>query len=301
MGNHPKVFAVVVTYNGMKWLDRCLGSLKKSEAPIYTIVVDNASTDGTPDYIAEHFPKVHLIRSKDNLGFAKANNIGIRYALDNGAEYIFLLNQDAWIENSTIACMIETFGEFDDVGIVSPIHMNGTGDALDWGFCGYVPAEFVSDSYLGKLQDHYICDFVNAAAWLVKRNCIEKVGGFDTSMFTHYGEDTNYCQRLKYHNFRIAINTRCFAFHDRGFRKGNEQEYRNSVFSQTDVNRRLEFANILYDIDVQSFIDQTKKSIKKSYLKLKFVQAKRLEKDLAFYRKVKRSRETNQLGGLNWL
>ena len=93
-----KIFAIVVTYNGMRWYDRCFGSLRNSDMPVETIVIDNASTDETVSYIKEHFHEVCLIESKENLGFAKANNIGIKRALDNGADYVFLLNQDAWVE-----------------------------------------------------------------------------------------------------------------------------------------------------------------------------------------------------------
>ena len=172
---------------------------------------------------------------------------------------------------------------------------------MDWGFCGYVPSEFISDLYFGHLKDNYYCDFVNAAAWLVKRTCIEKVGGFDTLMFTHYGEDSNFCQRAKYHGWRIAICTNASICHDREFRRSFENEYRNANFSQKDINKRLEYANILYGVDVDSFISSNMTSLRKSYVKCKFKQASRIKEELAFLRKVKESRETNIKGGLNWL
>lgn len=296
-----RVYAVIVTYNGMQWLDRCLGSLDSSETPVNTIVIDNASTDGTPDYIAEHFLSVHLVRSDINYGFAKANNIGIRYALDNGADYVFLLNQDAWVEPGTISKLMELAQTDYSIGIVSPMHMNGSGDALDFGFSGYVPGDMVSDAVVGQLKPYYKAKFVNAAAWLMKRTCIEKVGGFDTAMFVHYGEDSNYCQRLEYHGFTLMISTQCKVFHDRAFRKEKEKEYRQKVFHQSDVNRRLEYANILYPVDVDGFIAQNKMSRIKSYIKLKFAQAERLKKEIAFLETVKLSRETNMAGGPAWL
>ena len=301
MVGNLNIFALIVTYNGMQWLDRCLGSLEKSDLPVDVIVIDNASTDGTPDYIAEHYPSVRLIRSDVNYGFARANNIGIRYAMDNGADFVFLLNQDAWVEADTVGCLVDVARNDDTVGIVSPIHLNGGGYALDWGFSSCVPSEFVSDSYCGSLKDKYYCDFVNAAAWMITRACIEKVGGFDTMMFVHYGEDANYCQRVKYHGLKIGICTAATICHDREFRKANEKEYRDRNFRQDGVNRRLEYANILYDVDVNSFIAQNEVSLKKSYLKLKFKQAKRLKTEIEFLRRVKLSRETNIKGGLCWL
>ena len=90
-----KVFVIIVTYKGKRWYDRCFGSLRQSTIPLQTIVVDNASNDGTVDYIRENYPEIYLIESKENLGFGKGNNLGLRYALDHGCDYVFLLNQDA--------------------------------------------------------------------------------------------------------------------------------------------------------------------------------------------------------------
>ena len=71
-----KVLTIIVTYNGMKWLDRCLGSLRTSSVPSDVLVVDNGSTDGSPAYIQENFPEVMLHCTGENLGFGKANKIG---------------------------------------------------------------------------------------------------------------------------------------------------------------------------------------------------------------------------------
>ncbi len=121
-----KIYAIIVTYNGMHWYDRCLGSLRESEIPVDTIVIDNASSDDSVAYIKEHFPEVHLIESKENLGFAKANNIGMRKALDDGADYVFLLNQDAWVERNTLTELIKSFRDNDSVGIAAPITLRFT-------------------------------------------------------------------------------------------------------------------------------------------------------------------------------
>ncbi|MCB0774675.1 MAG: glycosyltransferase, partial [Flavobacteriales bacterium] len=86
------VFAIIVTYNGAPWVHACLGSLRASTLPVQTIVVDNGSTDGTPDLIGSAFPEVELVRTGKNLGFGAANNVGMRMALDRGAGHVFLLN-----------------------------------------------------------------------------------------------------------------------------------------------------------------------------------------------------------------
>src|SRR5688500_16413925 len=100
------VYVVIVTYNGIKWVEECFSSLRNSAYPIQTIVIDNGSTDGTIELVARNFKEVHLIKSKINLGFGKANNMGIRLAYSNDADFIFLLNQDAWIERDTIGDLV---------------------------------------------------------------------------------------------------------------------------------------------------------------------------------------------------
>ena len=102
-----KLFAIVVTYKGYRWYERCFTSLRQSTIPVQTIVVDNASNDGTVEYIKEYFPEIHLIDSGENLGFGRANNIAMRYALDQGCDYVFLLNQDAWVEPDTFERLVK--------------------------------------------------------------------------------------------------------------------------------------------------------------------------------------------------
>lgn len=95
------LFVIIVTYNGEKWIDKCLSSVYKSTIPLTTIVIDNKSSDNTVQYIKTNFPMVILFEYQNNLGFGKANNIGIEYALKNNADYIYLLNQDAWVDPNT--------------------------------------------------------------------------------------------------------------------------------------------------------------------------------------------------------
>lgn len=286
----------------MQWYDHCFGSLRNSDMPVETIVIDNASTDETVSYIKEHFPEVCLIESKENLGFAKANNIGIRKALDNGADYVFLLNQDAWVEKDTLSKLVQTFEENENVGIASPIHLNGEYSGLDWGFVNYVSGEFISDSYMQKLKKYYQVKFVNAAAWLINVECIRKVGGFDTLLFVHYGEDENYCQRVLYHGYKIIINTQCTACHDRKFRMSYEKQYRQKSFSKDIyLSMKLDFGNINEEYDMHFLIKEQKKSIFKSIMKLSFSGVKEHHNKIFIMRKIYESRGKNIIGKGVWL
>lgn len=297
-----KIFAIVVTYNGMRWYDRCFGSLRNSDMPVETIVIDNASTDETVSYIKEHFHEVCLIESKENLGFAKANNIGIKRALDNGADYVFLLNQDAWVEKDTLTKLVQTFDENENVGIASPIHLNGEYTGLDWGFVNYVSGEFVSDSYMQKLKKFYSVKFVNAAAWLINAECVRNVGGFDTLLFVHYGEDRNYCQRVLYHGYKIVINTSTSICHDRNMRKEKEKEYRRKVFAVDPfLTNKVSLGDINQVVDISNLIKVHKRSVVKSFLKLSKNGIVEHKKTIAVLKMIEMSRRFNMERGEIWL
>src|SRR5690606_23565222 len=111
-----KTIVIIVTYNGMPWIQKCLASCKDHQI----VVVDNNSTDGTVAFINENFAKVQLMPQKENLGFGQANNIGIAYALEQGAVYVFLLNQDAYLQADCIEKLIQVHSHNKYYGILSP-------------------------------------------------------------------------------------------------------------------------------------------------------------------------------------
>lgn len=214
-----KVVVVIVTYNPLQWLKKCLDSLLQSSIPVEVYIIDNCSSDGSQEILKSYYPEVNFIQSSENLGFGKANNIGIKKAREKGADFVFLLNQDAWVEFDTIEKLIEAQKNEPQYGIISPMHLNGEGSALDFNFSNYIiPSqckELYSDIYLNKVkQKTYEVKFVNAAGWLLSRKCIEKVGGFNPSFF-HYGEDDNYVQRLHFHQLKVGVLPSTNLFHDR--------------------------------------------------------------------------------------
>lgn len=220
-----KIDIIIVTYNGMQWIERCLRSVLNSSVFGSVIVVDNYSEDGTVDYIKANFPEVILLEQNENLGFGKANNIGIKRAYESGAYYFFLLNQDVYVERGTIEELINAHQKEPQYGIVSPVHLNGNGDALDFNFSKFIsPArcgKLYSDMFLNKVQNRiYETEFVNAAGWLLSKKCIETVGGFNPSFF-HYAEDDNYVQRTRFHQLKIGVLPNAIIYHDREDRSEN--------------------------------------------------------------------------------
>lgn len=212
----PHVFAVIVTYNAGHLINQCLDSFTHSTYPVEVIVVDNASTDDTLEAV-RCFRDVQCITLTENLGFGRANNIGIVQALNQGADYIFLLNQDAEITEGAISRLVLIAQDHPELGILSPIHLNGDGSAIDPGFLQLMASRtppFISDLCLGRSANFYSVDFINAAAWLCSRKCLLDVGGFDP-LFFMYGEDDDLCNRVRFHGYQIGVTPHAIIRHSR--------------------------------------------------------------------------------------
>ena len=224
------VLCIVVTYNAMTWIERCLNSLLLSTMPGDIIVIDNGSADGTQEYVKKHFPEVCLFQSEQNLGFGRANNIGLQKALDEGYDYVYLLNQDAWIMPETLQILIDAQRKHPEYGVLSPMQLQANGEHMDNNFLHHVIREhqttgssIVEDLYFNRLKEVYEVDFVMAAHWLISRECIKKTGGFSPT-FPHYGEDDNYLQRCQYRGMKAGIVPMARAVHDREERKDSEEK-----------------------------------------------------------------------------
>ena len=258
-----KIFILIVSYNGIKWLSKCL----KSCVPYNVIVVDNNSNDGTVSFIQNFFSEATILQQNNNLGFGAANNIGISYALKKGAEYVFLLNQDAYLEPNTVERLVKCHEENSDFGILSPIHLNGDATKLDHNFSKYITVnkELQYDS-LKKLFSRQIYEvpFVNAAAWLLPRITIEKIGGFDP-IFHHYSEDVNYCQRNLFHKLKVGVVPKVYVIHDRDLRLNMKikNKFENLDYFERSLKQR--WSNI--NIDIKNDIIKTKQSLIKKTLK----------------------------------
>ena len=293
----------------MKWVDRCLKSLRESSVPLNLVIIDNGSKDNTISYIKENYQDAHIIVNDKNKGFGQANNQGIEYAYNNGATHFFLLNQDAWIQKDSVSVLVETMDRYH-LAVVSPIQLNGDGTMYDKSFCRAAVfntqnVSLISDLTFGTIKDYYTVISVPAASWLISKDTIETIGGFDP-LFFHYGEDSNYCQRLKFHKLTIAIAPRAFINHDRE-EKGNIELFNKLLMLRALF---LEYANI----NLKPFL--INKNTFKLHLRivvnllmgLLTFDGKRISNTwwtiLQFYshiRDIKTSRMNNVLIGANWL
>ena len=225
-----RVLVVIVTYNGMRWLQRCLDSVRSSSVKADIFVCDNGSDDGSVDFIESHYPEAILVRNGSNTGFARANDLGIRYALEKGYGFVYLLNQDAWVLPDTFERLIKAFGT-GRWGIISPMQMRPDLTTPDRRFRRHYQGPMESVDTVQPVR------FVMAAHWMLSADCIKQVGLFSPA-FRHYGEDNNYCDRVRFHGFGIGVLPSAVAVHDRKERKRTKPQriYLNCQYSKVRLS-----------------------------------------------------------------
>jgi GT2 family glycosyltransferase len=300
-----KVLVIIVTYNGMKWIEECLKSVLSSSISVIPLIIDNNSTDETVNYITANFPDVILFKQSDNLGFGKANNIGMSYAIKQKADFVFLLNQDAFVDKNTIKKLIEVSLNNPEYGILSPIQLDYSGKRLENYFFRFMANDksrtFYSDFVLkNELKNIYEIDFIQAAAWLLPIHTIKNIGGFDP-LFFHYGEDNNYCQRVIFHGLKIGVVPNAFVRHDATIHDMEYPDLFTEKYFKIYEKKMCEvYANLNITFD-EFFIQKERKNIYRSivlsFIKLNLKKSKVFHKKLVIYNNlvkiIKASRENN--------
>jgi GT2 family glycosyltransferase len=196
------VVAVVLSWNRHDDTLACLRSLV-GEPGLSTIVVDNASTDGTVDSVRSGFPGVELIVNDSNLGFSAGNNIGIRRALELGADWVLVLNNDVEVEAGFLAPLLDEASRRRDVAALSPkILLADAPDVVWFAGASYDPGRGYNGRQRGygerddgRFDDVHETDRVCGAAMLVPRAVLERDGLFDEQLFAYY-EDTDWSLRV---------------------------------------------------------------------------------------------------------
>lgn len=298
-----KIYAIIVTYNAMSWIDRCLCSLRASTVKVIPIVIDNNSSDGCVECIVEKYPEVILFPQKKNLGFGQANNIGFKYALEHNADYVLLLNQDAALHSEALELMLV---QSDGESLLSPLHLNGIGSCLDYGFKRTLlmtlsTNTLFDDLLLRKLEDKYRINMVCAACWLLPRKVLRTIGGFDP-LFFHYGEDDNYLHRLQYHGINKILVPCALMYHDRE-QHGNDQAFYSKI-----IYRRMLIISANINLNVASCLVHYLRLLKDCYFYYlpmkKYIVGSFLWNlfcVLSSLKKIKRSRSMNRVTTENWL
>lgn len=221
------IATIIVTYNGAQWISKCMAHLQAVRASTTIIVVDNQSTDNTVDLLLPYMDDITFIQNDANLGFGAANNIGIKKALELGADYVFLLNQDAYLDAQCLDTLLRTSKKFPAFGILSPLQLNGSGQGLDAAFEKNLlrmgPFQWPPEP--GKKDRKPIeVRFINAAAWFIPTRVIRQVGLFHP-VFYHYGEDNHYAARVQFFKYKVGVVADATVIHDREQRQANQKYF----------------------------------------------------------------------------
>ena len=225
----PRVAAVVVSYNTRDDLLRCLASLRDHVTmPMETVVVDNASADGSAEAVRREFPGARLVESAENEGFSRANNRGIR---ESSAPYILVLNSDAEVRPRAVETLTALLDERPDVGVAGPRTLGSDGTAqVSFGPALTLLAEvrqrrLVRGVREGRpaalraveatsLRAHEPA-WVSASCFLARRSALDAVGGFDEGFFL-YEEDVDLCVRVRRAGWRVVFTPQAEVVHHLG-------------------------------------------------------------------------------------
>lgn len=209
-------FAIVLTRDGVADALECLSSLSRLDCrSCRTLVVDNGSSDSTMGIVRNEFPNVDVIQNGCNLGFSGGNNVGIEYALQHDADYIFLLNNDTAIESNALSQLLQTATNDPQIGILCPTvtsYFNGfkhyVGARIYWDKGVAVEVERSPDG-LPLVID---TDYAPGCALLVRSEVVRKIGLLDPAYFAYY-EDVDWSVRCKRAGYRVVAVPQARVYH----------------------------------------------------------------------------------------
>lgn len=213
-----KIFVTILTFNSEKTIEQLLETCLPLKSKFNFIVIDNKSTDSTVSKVKKYnFAK--LIQNKKNLGFSAGNNIGIKYALKNGADVVFLLNPDTIIPADFLKRFNETTKELlvsSEVGILGPKIYDEKGKI--WSVGGKIDKKRYSAYLVGfgseDIGQYSVqsIDYISATAIFIKKEVFEKIGLLREDYFLYY-EDVDFCFRARIGGFKLAIDSNISIIH----------------------------------------------------------------------------------------
>ena len=259
----PDISFITICYNGFKDTCELIESLhKKLKSVSYEIiVVDNASREDEAAKIRELYPTVVSIRSNENGGFSGGNNIGIRIAK---GKYIFLINNDTYIESDEVACLVERLESRPEIGGVSP-KIRFAFPPQHIQFAGFTPLTKVTlrNNMLGfdcpddgSYDTPHETPYAHGAAMMVRRETIEQAGEMPELYFLYY-EELDWSERITRSGWDIGYEPRCTVFHKESRTTGRESSLRTYYLTRNRLlfgwrNRRgaARLLTVLYQCGV---------------------------------------------------
>jgi GT2 family glycosyltransferase len=242
--SEPYVVAVILNTNRREDTLECLASLRKSTYRHFDVIVlDNRSHDGSAAAIRAGFPEVRIIELPKNLGYAGNNNFGIAAAVEQGADWVFVLNEDTVLDPACLAALVSA-AEDEDIGIVGPTVYHYDEPAVIQSGGGRLGPYWKSihiaqnEPDVGQLGTARPVEWISGCAIMVRRRTIDRIGALDARYF-YYWEETEWCLRAAQADWKIVQVPQARIWH-----KGVQRDYRPapSVTYYATRNRFLTLA-----------------------------------------------------------
>jgi GT2 family glycosyltransferase len=218
--SEPRVFIILVNWNGKAVTLDCLDSLSQVTYKNFkTIVVDNKSNDGSAEAIAKAYPEVIVLKQQENLRFAGGNNVGMNYALENGAELICLLNNDTTVDKDFLTHLIARIKSDNTIGMVAPkIYYHSEpkriwfagGEISMW--TGTMRHTGIRELDSGQHDTSKTIDYTTGCCILTSKEVIKQVGMLDESYFM-YTEDADWSMRVRQAGYSIVYEPKAKVWH----------------------------------------------------------------------------------------
>ena len=220
----PRVFIIVLNWNGLAVTRDCLESLRKLQyANFHVVVVDNGSTDGSPDKLSGEFPEITLICNSENRGFTGGNNQGVQHALEAGADYILLLNNDTVVAPDFLDELIRVGESAAAIGLLNPKIYFFDRPTRIWygggsfGFWAGVARHwrYRREDRGGRVAPEEVT-FVTGCAFLIKAEVVRKIGVLDETLF-YSCEDTDWSLRALRAGYRAFYVPTAVIWHKESY------------------------------------------------------------------------------------
>lgn len=218
---HPSVAIVIVIWNNKKDTVECLESFRGDTYPNKEIIiVDNGSSDDSVEVIRASFPEVTLLQTGQNLGFTGGNNVGITYALEKGADYVYLLNNDTTVEPEALAMLVQAADENPDAGLIAPVIHDFDPPRAIW-FAGSIvdlrrgAAWHDNARQPERGEAPYEVPWATGCAMLLRGPLLRALGGFDDRYYLSW-EDVDLSLRVRQAGKRVMVAPSSRIYHKGG-------------------------------------------------------------------------------------
>ncbi len=228
-----KVITVVLSFNSKNYIKGCLESLKKCDTEV--VLVDAGSTDGSSEYLRTNFSELKLISTNKNLGYAGGNNLGLKYALENNVDYVWIVNPDVEVSSDALDEAVKVMQKGDKVAVVaSKVYFAAgfefhkekykkadlgkviwyAGATNDWDnvFAKHFGIDEVDKGQFGQETE---IDYASGASMLIKASVLKEIGLINENYFLYY-EENDLCQRIKKAGYKLMYAPKSIVWHKVG-------------------------------------------------------------------------------------